>query len=111
MKRQQVLVGIVVLLAGVAAYVWATREGTEVDPQLQVKFNYTCIHCQHSFEMTAADEAIMKRNNGGVVCPNCGKTQEPDEARTDSGTFREIPVPENEEPPPQVEGGLKKRGG
>lgn len=111
MKRQHVLIGIVVVLAGVAAYVWSTQEGTESDPILQqTKFQYTCIHCQHNFELTMQDEIDMTRNQGGVICPSCNQSQEPSSARKDAGIFEPPPIPPDQEPPPQVQGGLRKKG-
>lgn len=109
MKKQGILIGILVVLIGVAVYVWSTQEGEQVDPKLaETKLSYNCPHCNQAFQLTMEEEVNMVHEHRGVICPHCGKNiNDVEQARTDYGGFDE-PVQENQEPAPKPRSGLRK---
>ena len=74
MNRTGLLIGILVLAAGVAVYIWTTSGGTEVDNTFaNLTQPYLCPHCNTGFELTGAESSQMIADMGGITCTNCGK--------------------------------------
>ncbi|MCA9256016.1 MAG: hypothetical protein KDA33_10280 [Phycisphaerales bacterium] len=74
MNRTGIMVGVLVVLIGIAVYVWTTSGGTEVDPTFaQAKQGFTCPHCGNAFELSGDEITSMINSDGGVVCPGCSK--------------------------------------
>lgn len=74
MNRTAVMVGVLVVLIGIAVYVWSTSEGTQVDPKFaEMKQGYNCPHCGKDFELTGSEITSMIEKDGGITCPFCQK--------------------------------------
>ena len=75
-KTAAVLIGVLILLIAVSAYLWA-KIGIgepEVDPNVASSIqHFTCGECNHSFEMRISQVAAMRRARGEIICPKCGK--------------------------------------
>jgi hypothetical protein len=68
------MVGILVVLIGVAVFVWVNSEGTEVDPTFAAATQqYLCPHCNGTFEVTGGESQEMINSRGGIVCKLCDK--------------------------------------
>lgn len=72
MKRQVILIAILVIGAAISAYVWTRPGENEVDQNLAAqKQEFVCEKCGTRFELTVAESTAMYRSETGVTCPNC----------------------------------------
>ena len=121
MNRTTILVGILVVLLGVAGFVWWNQSGTEVDPAFaNAKTSFSCPHCNSTFELTGEQVTQMTRDEGGITCPLCGQkindfvsAQVPKhQLGGDDTSGSQHASDEGEvEVPPRVVGGRQKIGG
>jgi len=96
-KRKPVLLIVVlVVLAGVSAYLWLTREG-DVDSSLaSAQFTFVCPECDKEFMVTGEQYREQFVQGGGLVCPACdSKVENTKAAAKDLGSY--APTPEQEE--------------
>jgi|GEM_PF-5814313 len=107
-KRKPVLLIVVmVVLAGVSAYVWLSGEG-DVDSSLAAaQFTFVCPDCNKEFTVTGEQYRDQFARGGGLVCPACdNKVEDTKAAAKDLGSY--TPTPEQEEQGRAVK--FKKRG-
>ncbi|MFH1419673.1 MAG: hypothetical protein ABII12_15475 [Planctomycetota bacterium] len=75
-KTTVVLIGVLILLIAVSAYLWA-KVGLgepEVDSNVASSIqHFTCGECGHAFEMRISQVAAMRRARGEIICPKCEK--------------------------------------
>lgn len=91
-------VGLLVVSIALGLYLWRhithTRADSEVAGRMQ---SYTCPHCDKAFEISVAEATAMRRNNGDVSCPYCGKGgTRKDNVAVDMNGPRQAAPPENE---------------
>lgn len=73
MKRNVVLIGILVIGGAVSAWMWMSKE-EETDQNLaQMKQTFACSKCSNEFELTIAESTAMYQSDSGVVCPKCNE--------------------------------------
>lgn len=115
MNRTRVMVGVLVVLIGIAVTVWLTSDGTEVDPSFaNAKQAYVCPHCGETFEVTGAESQDMISSQGGIVCKLCGKLIE-DHVTAQSSNHAAASSTDEEddyvEKPLESSGARRRRGG
>ncbi|MCG8407479.1 MAG: hypothetical protein MI923_19950 [Phycisphaerales bacterium] len=72
MKRQFVLVGVLVLLCGISIFVWTTMSDDKIDSaQKSIMETIKCHSCGHQFEMSVQNQTLMLKGGKGLQCPSC----------------------------------------
>jgi DNA-directed RNA polymerase subunit RPC12/RpoP len=112
MNRTPVMIGILVVLLGIAGYLWSTSAGTEVDQRFEtMKQTYNCPHCGGTFELTGAESTQLIEAHGSIICPLCSKDIE-DLARATANPIEGGAIDEEstepEDAPPKPTSRMKK---
>lgn len=73
--RKLVIVAGFIALCGTAVVVITTRASrSDVDSSLAgIRESHTCPHCGHAFMLSIDEARAMRRSQGDIVCPKCGK--------------------------------------
>jgi len=73
MDRRVGLGVTLLVLVGVAVYLWTSDDESTVDMGLAANTeHYICPSCQHEFDLTNPESTAMFRA-GGIKCPACGE--------------------------------------
>lgn len=113
MKRHAVLIGILVVLVGISAYMWSKQSGDETDMTIaKTMERYKCQQCGAEFQLTNADATEMHRKGAGVVCPTCNQVgAEKQDVKVFLGSLgsgdSSEPEPDPEKPP-DAAGGVRR---
>ena len=63
------------VFAGAVTYITIRTSRTEIDPVVaDVKESHTCPHCGFRFMLSISEAVSMRRSQGDIVCPKCGKS-------------------------------------
>jgi len=100
MNKKVGLVGVLVVLIAISAYMWTTKSTTaEVDQHIaQMKQSYTCRNCGKKFELTVAQARQELRTKHDIICPYCkhGNAIKDEEVLVNAGDGFKSDEPEEE---------------
>ena len=74
LKKILIVAAFVGLCAGAVTFVTVRTNRTEIDSSVaDVRERHTCPYCGNQFLLSVSQAVSMRRSNGGIVCPRCGK--------------------------------------